>query len=137
MTKMYLVTAIILRAALWVMAESAGPHFIPPNSATSSSQQSPAPAVVAAATQSSSPAKRESFLEGCIGGSSSRLTLTNVEGKVYQLRGDTATLAEHVGQHATITGIEEQESASGADRSQPTFTVKKVAFIARICPASK
>jgi hypothetical protein len=112
MTKMYLVTAITLSATLWVMAQSAGPHSIPPNSATSSNQQSPAPAVVAAATQSSSSTKRESFLEGCIGGSSNRLTLTNVEGKVYQLRGDTATLAEHVGQHATITGIERKPSSA-------------------------
>jgi hypothetical protein len=137
MRKMYLVAAIVLPATLWVMAQSAGQHSIVyPNDATSSNRQSTAPAVVAAA-QSSSPTRRETFLEGCIGGSSSRLTLTNVEGKVYQLRGDTATLAEHVGQHATITGIEEQGSASGADRSQPTFTVKKVAFIARICPATK
>jgi hypothetical protein len=134
---MYLVTAIGLAVTLGVMAQPAGQHSTHPNSATSSNQQSAAPAAVAAATQSSSPTKRESFLEGCIGGSSSRLTLTDVEGKVYQLRGDTAMLAEHVGQHATITGMEEQGSAPGADRTQPTFTVKKVAFIARVCPASK
>lgn len=137
MTKMYLVTAIILPATLLVMAQSAGQYPTYPNNATSSNQQSVAPAVLVPATQSSSPTKRESYLEGCIGGSSGRLTLTDVEGKVYQLRGDTATLAEHVGQHATITGIEEQGSASGAERSQPAFTVKKVAFIARICPAAK
>jgi len=137
MTKMYLVTAIVLPATLWVMAQSAGQHSLYPNSTVTSNQQPAAPVVVAAsAAQSSSPTKRESFLEGCIGGSSGRLTLTDVAGKIYQLRGDTATLAEHVGQHATITGIEEQGGVSGADRAQPTFTVRKVAFIARICPAS-
>src|SRR5215472_2404286 len=132
MEKMYLFASVILSATLWFIAQSAARPSTSPNSALSSNQQSAAQPVVAVAAQPSSPIKRESYLEGRIGGSSGRLTLTDVEGKVYQLRGDTATLEEHVGQHATITGIEEQGSASGAERSQPTFTVKKVAFIARI-----
>jgi hypothetical protein len=135
---MYQFTAIVLPATLWAMAQSAGQQSTHPESTTSSNQRPAAPILApASATQASSTNKRDTFLEGCIGGSSGRLTLTDVAGKVYQLRGDTAALAEHVGQHATITGIEEQGSASSADRAQTTFTVKKVALIARICPASK
>jgi hypothetical protein len=63
--------------------------------------------------------------------------LTDVGGKVYRLRGDTAQLARHVGQQATVTGTEEQGRASGAAGAQPTFTVKKVSLIANVCAASQ
>jgi hypothetical protein len=91
----------------------------------------------ASETQTSSANKHESFLEGCIGGSSGRLTLIDPAGKVYQLRGDTAKLSEHIGQHASIMGIEEQGSARGFDEAQTIFTVKKVAMIASICQAPR
>jgi hypothetical protein len=137
MRKTYLLTAIVLLSTHWVMAQSVGRPSTLPDS-PSSYQQPVAPATVAASsTQSPSATRRDTFLEGCIGGSSGRLTLTDAGGKVYQLRGETTTLAEHIGQHATITGIDEQESVSDADKAQHAFTVKKVAFIARICPASK
>jgi hypothetical protein len=88
-------------------------------------------------TQTSSANKHESFLEGCIGGSSGRLTLIDAAGKVYQLRGDTDKLSEHIGQQASIMGIEEQGSARGFDGAQTIFTVKKVAMIASICQAPR
>lgn len=111
MKKGYLVTALLLLLTTWVMPESA--------------------------TQALSADRHDSLLEGCIGGSSDRLTLTDSAGKVYQLRGYTALLAEHVGQHASIIGIEEHGSTGGTDRAQPAFTVKKVAIIASLCSASR
>jgi len=90
----------------------------------------------ASETQTSSANKHDSFLEGCIGGSSGRLTLIDAAGKVYQLRGDTAKLSEHIGQQASIVGIEDG-SAAGVDGASTIFTVKKVAMIASICTASR
>jgi hypothetical protein len=64
--------------------------------------------------------------------------LIDAAGKVYQLRGDTAKLSEHIGQQASIMGIEEQGSARGFEgATQTIFTVKKVAMIASICRAPR
>jgi hypothetical protein len=87
--------------------------------------------------QTSAENRHDRLLEGCVRSANGGLTLTDVEGKVYHLRGDTAQLARHIGQHATVTGTEEQGGASGAAGAQPTFTVKKVSLIASVCVASK
>ncbi len=89
------------------------------------------------AMQTSAENRHDRLLEGCVRSANGGLTLTDVEGKVYHLRGDTAQLARHIGQHATVTGTEEQGGASGAAGAQPTFTVKKVSLIASVCVASK
>jgi hypothetical protein len=135
MRKTYLVTAIVLLSAVWAIAQSTGRQSAHPNSTTPSAQQPGAAMAPVSETQSAN--KHESLLEGCLGGSNDRLTLTDAVGKVYQLRGDTAKLSEHVGQHASIMGIEEQGSARGFDGAQTIFTVKKVAMIASICQASR
>src|SRR5262249_46192143 len=75
-------------------------------------------------------------LEGCLGGSSGRFTLTDVGGRVYPLRGDTAQLGDHVGQQVSITGTEESESSS-AGGAQSTFSVKKVKFVGPSCKTAK
>lgn len=137
MRKRYLVTAIVLLSAVWVMAQSTGRQSAYRNNTTPSNQQPAAAMAPVSATQTSSASKHDSLLEGCIGGSSDRLTLTDAAGKVYQLRGDTAKLSDHVGQHASIMGIEEHGSAPGVEAAQTTFTVKKVAIIASICSASR
>ena len=138
MRKRYLVTASVLLPAVWLMSQSTGGRSAYPKSTTPSTQQ-PATAVAPASeTQTSSANKHDSFLEGCIGGSSGRLTLIDAAGKVYQLRGDTAKLSEHIGQQASIMGIEEQGSARGFEGAPQTiFTVKKVAMIASICQAPR
>src|SRR5262247_359675 len=104
MRKMYLMTTIVLLSTLWGMAQSAGQDSSYPNGATPSIRQPATLArVQAAGAQPSSASKHDTFLEGCIGGSSDSLTLTDAAGKVYELHGETAKLADHVGQHATIT----------------------------------
>jgi hypothetical protein len=137
MRKKYLVTALVLLSAGWAMAQSTGGRSAYPNTSTPSTQQPAAAMAPASETQTSSANKHDSLLEGCIGGANDRLTLTDAVGKVYQLRGDTAKLSEHVGQHASVMGIEERRSAPDVDGAQTTFTVKKVAMIASICPASR
>lgn len=137
MRKMCLVTAIVLLSTLWGMAQSAGQRSTYPNSTISSNHQPAASAVVQASGTQGSATKHDTLLEGCIGGSNDSLTLTDAAGKVYQLQGDTGKLADHVGQHASITGSEEQASVSGVYGAQTAFIVKKVAMIARTCSASK
>ena len=89
------------------------------------------------AKQTSAGDRHERLLEGCVRNANSGLTLTDVAGKVYRLRGETAQLARHAGQQATVTGIEEPDSASGGAGAQPIFTVKKVPLIASTCADSK
>jgi hypothetical protein len=88
------------------------------------------------AKQTSAGDRHDRLLEGCVRNANGSLTLTDVAGKVYRLRGETAQLARHIGQQATVTGTEEPDSASGAG-AQPIFTVKKVPLIASTCAASK
>jgi len=137
MRKRYLVRAIVLLSAVSVVAQSTGGQSTYRNNTTPSNQQPGAAMAPASETQTSSANKHDSLLEGCIGGSNGRLTLTDAVGKVYQLRGDTAKLSEHVGQQASVMGIEERRIAPDVDGAQTTFTVKKVAMIASICPASR
>jgi hypothetical protein len=138
MRKTYLITAIVVLSSVWVTAQSGGQRSTYPNRTSPSKQQAAASAMAPTeGGQTSAEHPHDSLLEGCVGGSRGNLTLTNAAGKVYQLRGDTATLADHVGQQAALTGTEEPASASPAAGAQPTFTVKKVNTIASTCSAPK
>lgn len=130
-------TAMVLLSAVWVMAQSTGRQSAYPNSPAPSNQQPAAAMAPVSETQTSPVSKHDSLLEGCIGGSNDRLTLTDAAGRVYQLRGDTAKLSDHIGQHASIMGTEEHRSTRGLDVAQTTFTVKKVAIIASVCANSR
>jgi hypothetical protein len=138
MRKRYLIIAIVVLSPVWLMARAGSQRSTYPNR-PSPSRQPPAASDIAPTEgeQTSEEHPHDSLLEGCVGGSRGNLTLTNAAGKVYQLRGDTATLADHVGQQAALTGTEEPGSASRAAGAQPTFTVKKVNTIASTCSAPK
>ena len=79
----------------------------------------------------------DTLLEGCVEGSRDNLTLTDAGGKVYQLRGNIAELADHIGQEASVTGTEAPRTGPGFAEGQPTFTVKNVKIIGRMCSASR
>lgn len=129
---------IVLLSSVWVMAQTAGQESNYLNRTSSSKQQAAAPDTAPTqATQSSGTDPHESLLEGCLGRSRASLTLTDTAGKVYELRGDTGQLAEHVGQQVSIIGTEEAGSASRGAGAQPTFTLKKVKIVGRVCLASK
>jgi hypothetical protein len=138
MKKIYLITAIVVLSSGWVMAQSGGQRSTYPNRTSPPNQQSAGPDMAPKeGAQTSAEHPHDSLLEGCVGGSRRNLTLINAAGKVYHLRGDTATLADHVGQQAALTGTEEAGKASGAAGAQPTFSVKKVNMIASLCSAPK
>jgi hypothetical protein len=81
--------------------------------------------------------QHDRLLEGCVRNLNGNLTLTDMAGRDYRLRGDTVQLADHVGQQAAVIGIEEPGSTPAPAGSEPIFTVKKVRLIGRLCAASK
>lgn len=123
--------ALMLLSSLLAVAHSDGQSANP--TGPLSLNQLSVPAVMLMEAQTSIEAKHDRLLEGCLRSSHGILTLTDIDGKIYQLQGDTAQLAQHVGQEATLTGIEENSSVG----AHLTFTVKKVDLIGRVCEGSK
>jgi len=81
-------------------------------------------------------------VEGCLHGSNGSYTLTAKDGTMYQLSGDTAKLAEHVGHEVQITGMTSGSSAdstagaASGETQQQTLEVKSMKHIAKTCKAA-
>jgi hypothetical protein len=98
-----------------------------------------------AAAQSSEQGSRTSAggqttVEGCLSGSNGNYMLTDQNGTMYQLTGDTAKLSEHVGHEIKVSGTSSSASdsstgtATGASGSaQQTIQVTSVKHIAKTC----
>jgi hypothetical protein len=103
------------------------------------------PASLWAAAQSSEQGSRTSAggqttVEGCLSGSSGNYMLTDQNGTMYQLTGDTAKLSEHVGHEIKVSGTSSSASdsstgtATGASGSaQQTIQFTSVKHIAKTC----
>jgi hypothetical protein len=61
-------------------------------------------------------------VEGCLSGSDGNFTLTDKNGMSYQLTGDTAKLAEHVGHDVKITGTSGPAGAGASGSAEPSGT---------------
>lgn len=76
-------------------------------------------------------------VEGCLSSSGGQYTLTDQQGKSYQLSGDTSKLAEHVGHEVKITGTESSGSASsastGAGEAGMMLEVASVKHVSKTC----
>ncbi|MFZ0807531.1 MAG: hypothetical protein WAN03_15155 [Candidatus Sulfotelmatobacter sp.] len=59
----------------------------------------------------------QTTVEGCLSSANGSYTLTDSQGKAYQLMGDSAKLSKHVGHEVKITGT---ESAAGSASSNPS-----------------
>ena len=125
MKKIYVIAALFV-LPIWVMARPVGQQSVYPNGAQTTQRTH--------ASESSVP---DRLLEGCVEGTRDNLTLTEATGRVYQLLGETAQLADHIGQQASVTGTEAPKTGPGFAEGQTTFTVKKVKMIASVCTASK
>lgn len=81
----------------------------------------------------------QTSVEGCLGGSDGKYTLTDKDGKTFSLTGDTSKLAEHVGHEVKITGTESAGGAgasgasAGMSNSQSTLEVSAVKHVAKTC----
>jgi Protein of unknown function (DUF5818) len=78
-------------------------------------------------------------VQGCLSGSDGSYTLTDKDGKTYQLSGDTSKLSEHVGHEIRVTGDTSSSdmgtngSAGQASTASQTITVSSVKHISKTC----
>ena len=86
----------------------------------------------------------ETTVQGCLSSSNGNYTLTDSNGKSFQLTGDTAKLSEHIGHEVKITGTASSTSTSpsgGAasgkmgqtDSSRQAIEVSSVKHISKTC----
>ena len=80
----------------------------------------------------------QTTVEGCLSGSSGSYMLTDQNGTMYQLSGDTAKLSEHVGHEIKVIGTSSAggstEPANGASGgAQQTLQVSSVKHISKTC----
>lgn len=108
--------AVLLLGVSWAAAQNY------PNSSTPTSGQT------SAGTQTT--------VEGCLSGSDGKYTLTDSKGTNYQLTGDTAKLADHVGHEVKITGVA-SGSAASSDNSMAagaqTLEVSSMKHVSKTC----
>lgn len=83
-------------------------------------------------------ARGQTTVEGCLSGSRGSYMLTDQNGTMYQLSGDTAKLSEHVGHEIKVTGSSSAggstDSASDASAGTPqTIQVTSVKHISKTC----
>lgn len=108
-----MVLSVLLFASLWVAAQN--------------SEQGPRTSAAGQTT-----------VEGCLSGSSGSYMLTDQNGTMYQLSGDTAKLSEHVGHEVKVSGTSSSggstEPANGASGgAQQTLQVSSVKHISKTC----
>ena len=78
---------------------------------------------------------------GCLSSSEGKYTLTDKEGKTYELAGDTSKLADHVGHEVKITGQAAAEgnspssagSQAGQTGSSQVLEVSSVKHVSKTC----
>ena len=134
MKKFSLLSAILLLASAWMLAQNSTPPTSQYPSSAPSSAQSAAQDAQQTATQAAKDAEHAATgnVEGCIAGSAGSYTLTDSSGKTYQLAGDTSMLADHVGHDVKVSGT--LGSAAAAAGGSSTITVKKVKLVSATCP---
>lgn len=124
MSRILLLVFTFVLSAAWLQAQSQYP------SQTGSSQ-------------TGSSASAQTNVEGCLQSANGNYTLTDKSGTTYQLQGDTAKLADHVGHEVRITGT--TSGAAGTSSSmagqsgatqQPTLTVTKLKHISKNCQSA-
>jgi hypothetical protein len=79
-------------------------------------------------------------VKGCLSSNGGTYTLTDKNGKNFQLTGDTAKLTEHVGHEIKVTGTASSATPSSSDAtagqagaSQPTLEVSSFKHVAKSC----
>jgi hypothetical protein len=123
MQKIMLFLSVLLLGMSWAVAQDA------------SSQSSPTAAGSGQAAQSGG----QMMVQGCLGGSDGNYTLSDSNGTVYQLTGDTAKLSAHVGHEVKVTGTSDSSAAgtgtpsgSGATTGH-SIQVSSVKHISKSC----
>jgi hypothetical protein len=113
-----LATALVLLSS-WALAQS-----------NSSTQNPPDKSQTAASDKSGH------TVEGCLAGAADTFTLTDTQGRPYQLTGDTSGLNANIGHWVRLYGSAGTSGPSPFSvwGTQATFGVKKVESLADKCP---
>lgn len=103
-------------------------------------QNAPAQTDQQAYNQSATSSGSQVTVQGCLSGSDGKYMLTDDQGKMYNLGGDTSKLADHVGHEVKITGTESTAATSGEpagamsnQSNQPTLEVTSMRHISKTC----
>lgn len=121
----------LLLCVVWAAAQD--------SSQTSPTQSSPNPS---SSAQTRSDGNDSTTVQGCLSGTSGSYTLTDKNGMTYQLTGDNAKLAEHVGHTIQVTGNTNAGSANpsgsstsgmGQTNPQQTLQVTSMKHISKTC----
>ncbi len=99
MRKITLFFSVLLLSAAWAIAQDAS---------------TPSASASAASGQAAQSAAGQMMVEGCLGGSDGNYTLSDSNGTVYQLTGDTAKLSAHVGHEVKVTGTSDSGTAGAS-----------------------
>lgn len=121
--------SVLLLGATWAMAQN--------QSQTAPEQTSPSQEQAAPASSGGN-----TSVQGCLSSSGGNYMLTDKNGTIYQLSGDTAKLSEHVGHEMKVTGsLGSSTTAPGSGQaagttgssSQKTLEVSSFKHIAKTC----
>ena len=122
-----LLLSVLLLAASWVVAQDTPAQTGQKDMSTTS----------ATATSSGS----QTTIEGCLAGADGKYTLTDGQGKAYNLTGDTSKLAEHVGHEVKVTGMPSTGTDAGAstgmsDSGGMSLQVGSVKHVSKTCKSA-
>lgn len=125
MRRLLLLGSVLLLGTCWAVAQDSTPA-----GQNDSTQSTP--------TQSSSGQMASSqTIEGCLSGANGKYTLTDQQGTSYELTGNTAKLADHVGHEMKITGTTSSGSDSNATSSGSsagqTLQVSSFKHVSKTC----
>jgi hypothetical protein len=125
MRRLSLLASVLLLGISWAVAQDSTPAQT--DSSQTSSQASP--------TQSDSSGAGTQTVQGCLSGSNGKYTLTDDQGKSYDLSGDTSKLANHIGHEVKIMGTVDSSSASSGSQmsSGQTLQVTSMKHISKTC----
>ena len=120
--------SVLLLGTTWAMAQT---NQTPTANTTNGEQTAAAPASSGGHTT----------VEGCLSSSGGNYMLTDKNGQVYQLTGDTAKLSDHVGHEMKITGTTSPAKAagesSGSMGAKETIDVTSFKHISKTCKSGE
>jgi hypothetical protein len=136
MRHLLLLVSILLLGLTWALAQDTTQGSTSPSSGTDPMNSG---------QNSQTSAGGETSVTGCLSGSNGSYTLTDKHGMSYQLTGDTAKLADHVGHEVKITGTSSSSASSpssgaasgtaGSTGAEKTLQVTSVKHISKTCQA--
>jgi hypothetical protein len=126
MQRLLLLSSVLLLGTCWAMAQDSTPAGQNDSTQSTPAQSSSGQGMAASQT-----------IEGCLSGANGKYTLTDQQGTSYDLTGNTAKLADHVGHEVKITGVTSSGSSGTATSSDSssgqTLQVNSFKHVSKTC----